>query len=499
MKQDILLQMTDICKEFPGVKALDHVSLAVKPGTVHALMGENGAGKSTLMKCLFGIYEKDSGKIELEGKEVHFKNSKEALENGVAMVHQELNQALKRNVMDNLWLGRYPKVGGVMVNEKKIYQDTKKIFDELKIDVDPRRIMSTMPVSQRQMVEIAKAVSANSKIIVFDEPTSSLTEQEVEHLFDIINMLKKRGCGIVYISHKMAEIKRISDEITIMRDGTWIATEDAADLTMEDIIRLMVGRELTNQFPPKTNKPGKVALEVEHLSGMYSLLHDVSFQARKGEILGLAGLDGSGRTETLETLFGIATRKSGTIKLDGKVVSNKNSGDSIKNGFALLTEERRATGIFNILNIRENTVIASLKRHKKYGFYLSEKSMEKDTQEYIDTLRTKTPSQETKIRALSGGNQQKVILGRWLLTDPEVLLLDEPTRGIDVGAKYEIYQLIIDLANKGKVVIVVSSEMPELLGICDRILVMSGGRLAGEVSAEEATQEQIMTYAAKYV
>ncbi|WP_230399460.1 sugar ABC transporter ATP-binding protein [Novisyntrophococcus fermenticellae] len=499
MKQDVLLQMTDICKEFPGVKALDHVSLAVKPGTVHALMGENGAGKSTLMKCLFGIYEKDSGKIELEGKEVHFKNSKEALENGVAMVHQELNQALKRNVMDNLWLGRYPKVGGVMVNEKKIYQDTKKIFDELKIDVDPRRIMSTMPVSQRQMVEIAKAVSANSKIIVFDEPTSSLTEQEVEHLFDIINMLKKRGCGIVYISHKMAEIKRISDEITIMRDGTWIATEDAEKLTMEDIIRLMVGRELTNQFPPKTNKPGKIALEVEHLSGMYSLLNDVSFQARKGEILGLAGLDGSGRTETLETLFGIATRKSGTIKLDGKVVANKNSGDSIKNGFALLTEERRSTGIFNILNIRENTVIASLKRHKKFGFYLSEKSMEKDTQEYINTLRTKTPSQETKIRALSGGNQQKVILGRWLLTDPEVLLLDEPTRGIDVGAKYEIYQLIIDLANKGKVVIVVSSEMPELLGICDRILVMSGGRLAGEVSAEEATQEQIMTYAAKYV
>ena len=477
MKQDVLLQMTDICKEFPGVKALDHVSLTVKAGTVHALMGENGAGKSTLMKCLFGIYDKDSGKIELEGKEINFKNSKEALENGVAMVHQELNQALKRNVMDNLWLGRYPKLG---------------------IAVDPKRIMSTMPVSQRQMVEIAKAVSVNAKVIVFDEPTSSLTEQEVEHLFDIIEMLKKRGCGIIYISHKMAEIKRISDEITIMRDGTWVATEKADDLEMDDIIRLMVGRELTNQFPPKTNKPGDVALEVEHLSGMYSILNDVSFKARKGEILGIAGLDGSGRTETLETIFGIATRKSGTIKLDGKQVSNKNAQDSIKNGFALLTEERRATGIFGILNIRENTVISSLKRHKK-GFYLSEKSMKEDTQKYIDALRTKTPSQETKIRALSGGNQQKVILGRWLLTDPEVLLLDEPTRGIDVGAKYEIYQLIIDLANRGKVVIVVSSEMPELLGICDRIMVMSGGRLAGEIDAEEATQELIMTYAAKYV
>lgn len=499
MKQDILLQMTDICKEFPGVKALDHVSLTVKPGTVHALMGENGAGKSTLMKCLFGIYDKDSGKIELEGQEINFKNSKEALENGVAMVHQELNQALKQNVMDNLWLGRYPKVARVMVNEKKLYNDTKKIFDKLNLDIDPKRIMSTMPVSQRQMVEIAKAVSVDAKVIVFDEPTSSLTEQEVEHLFEIIKMLKKKGCGIIYISHKMAEIKRISDEITIMRDGTWVATKAADELEMDEIIRLMVGRELKNQFPPKTNKPGEVALEVENLSGMYTLLKDVSFQARKGEILGIAGLDGSGRTETLEAIFGIATRKSGTIKLDGKVVSNKSAEDSIKNGFAMLTEERRGTGIFNILSIRENTVISSLKRHKKFGFYLSEKSMKEDTQEYIDTLRTKTPSQETKIRALSGGNQQKVILGRWLLTDPEVLLLDEPTRGIDVGAKYEIYQLIIDLANKGKVIIVVSSEMPELLGICDRILVMSGGRLAGEVDAKEATQELIMTHAAKYV
>lgn len=499
MEQKVLLEMKNICKEFPGVKALDQVSLTVKAGTVHALMGENGAGKSTLMKCLFGIYEKDSGTIILEGKEVDFKNSKEALDNGVAMVHQELNQALKRSVMDNIWLGRYPRVGKVMVNEKKIYQDTKQIFEELKISVDPKRIMSTMPVSQRQMVEIAKAVSVHAKIIVFDEPTSSLTEQEVEHLFEIIEMLKKQGCGIIYISHKMAEIKRISDEITIMRDGTWVATEDADTLSMDDIIRLMVGRELTNQFPPKTNKPQEVVLEVENLSAEYNILNGVSFQARKGEILGLAGLDGSGRTETLETLFGIATRKSGKIRLHGKEVQNKNARDSIRNGFALLTEERRATGIFGILSIRENTVISSLKKHKKHGLYLSEKSMKKDTQWSIDAMHTKTPTQETKIRALSGGNQQKVILGRWLLTEPEVLLLDEPTRGIDVGAKYEIYQLIIDLANKGKVVIVVSSEMPELLGICDRILVMSGGRLAGEVSAEEATQEQIMTYAAKYV
>ena len=499
MPKDVLLRMVDITKTFPGVKALDHVSLEVKAGTVHALMGENGAGKSTLMKCLFGIYNKDEGHIYLEGKEVNFKSSKEALDNGVAMVHQELNQALKRSVMDNIWLGRYPKMMGIAVNEKKMYKDTKAIFDELGIDVDPKRIMSTMPVSQRQMVEIAKAVSYNSKIIVFDEPTSSLTEEEVEHLFKIINMLRDRGVGIIYISHKMAEIKRISDEITIMRDGTWVATRPAAELEMSQIIKLMVGRELTNQFPPKTNKPGEVYLKVEGLTGMYNQLKDVSFVARRGEILGLAGLDSSGRTETLESIFGVRTRKEGTITLDGKVCKNRNAGESIKNGFALLTEERRATGIFGVLNIRENTVISSLKRHKRLGFYLSDRSQKKDTQYYIDALRTKTPTQETKIRSLSGGNQQKVIIARWLLTEPEVLLLDEPTRGIDVGAKYEIYQLILDLALAGKTVIMVSSEMPELLGVCDRIVVMSGGRVAGEVDTANTSQEEIMTLAAKYV
>ena len=498
MGQDVLLQMEGICKSFPGVKALDNVSLTVHRGTVHALMGENGAGKSTLMKCLFGMYNKDKGHIYLEGNEINFKSSKEALDNGVAMVHQELNQALKRNVMDNIWLGRYP-TKGIAVDEKKMYRDTMAVFKELDINVDPYRIMSTMPVSQRQMVEIAKAVSYNSKVIVFDEPTSSLTEEEVEHLFKIINMLRDRGVGIIYISHKMAEIKRISDYITIMRDGQWVATKPAAELEMNDIIRLMVGRELTNQFPPKTNVPGDVYLEVQHLTGMYNQLRDVSFVAHRGEILGLAGLDSSGRTETLESIFGIRTRKDGIISLDGQPCFNRSAGESIKNGFALLTEERRATGIFGCLSIRENTVISSLKRHLRFGLYLSEKSQREDTQYYIDAMRTKTPTQETKIRTLSGGNQQKVIIGRWLLTDPEVLLLDEPTRGIDVGAKYEIYQLIIDLANKGKTVIMVSSEMPELLGVCDRIVVMSGGRVAGEVDARNTTQEEIMTLAAKYV
>ena len=492
--------MENIEKAFPGVKALDKVNLSVKAGTVHALMGENGAGKSTLMKCLFGVYNKDSGKIYLDGNEVDFKNSKEALENGVAMVHQELNQALKRNVMDNMWLGRFPTVakGIPITSEKKMYNETREIFKKLELDIDPKTVMSTMPVSQRQMVEIAKAVSYNSKVIVFDEPTSSLTEEEVEHLFKIINMLRDRGCAIIYISHKMAEILRISDEVTIMRDGKWIATREAKDLTMNEIIKLMVGRELTQVYPPKTNKPEGVLLEVEGLSAEYSKLRDVSFKARRGEILGVAGLDGSGRTELLENIFGVATRKSGTIKIEGKAIKNRNAGESIKNGFALLTEERRATGIFSILNIRENATIASLDKCKT-GPFLSKAKLKKNTEWCIISMRVKTPSQETKIRSLSGGNQQKVILGRWLLTEPTVLLLDEPTRGIDVGAKYEIYQLIIDLAEKGKTVIMVSSEMPELLGVCDRILVMSGGKLAGEVDASTATQEEIMSLAAKYV
>ena len=499
MERPALLEMQNITKEFPGVKALDGVSLTVRPGTVHALMGENGAGKSTLMKCLFGIYNKDSGTILLDGKEVNFKSSKEALENGVAMVHQELNQALTRSVMDNLWLGRYPKVGGLMVSESIMRKRTKEIFEELDVHVDPKAIMSTMPVSQRQMVEIAKAVSYNSKIIVFDEPTSSLTETEVEHLFRIINMLRDKGCGIIYISHKMEEILRISDDVTIMRDGTWVATRPAKELTMDEIIRLMVGRELTNRFPPKDNVPGEVILEVEHLAGKYTRLKEASFQLHKGEILGIAGLDGSGRTEVLENLFGAMTRDGGTIRIHGREIRNRTPRESIKNGFALLTEERRATGIFGIRDIRDNTVISNLKSYLMGHICLSDKKMREDTDWSIQAMHIKTPSQATQIRSLSGGNQQKVSIGRWLLTKPEILLLDEPTRGIDVGAKYEIYQLIIDLAKEGKGVIMVSSEMPELLGVCDRILVMSGGRLAGEVDAKNTSQEEILTLAAKYV
>ena len=404
---------------------------------------------------------------------------------------------MKRSVMDNIWLGRYPTVGP-FTSERKMLADTKAVFADLGMDVNPKTIMSTMAVSKRQMVEIAKAVSYNAKVIVFDEPTSSLTEVEVEHLFKIINMLRERGCGIIYISHKMEEILRISDEVTIMRDGAWVATEPASALTMNQIIKLMVGRELTNRFPPKTNTPGAVSLEVENLSARYSHVKGVSFAAHAGEVVGIAGLDGSGRTEVLENIFGAATRKSGTLRLDGKEVKNRTPRESIKNGFALLTEERRSTGIFSILSITENTVISSIKKYKVKGLYLSDKKMAESTDWSIRSMRIKTPSRFTQIRSLSGGNQQKVILGRWLLTNPEVLLLDEPTRGIDVGAKYEIYQLILNLANEGKTVLMVSSEMPELLGVCDRILVMSGGQLAGEVNAATATQEEIMTLAAKY-
>ena len=496
---DTILEMKNISKYFPGVKALDGVSLKVRRGTVHALMGENGAGKSTLMKCLFGIYSKDSGDIFLEGKEINFKNSKDALENGVAMVHQELNQALKRNVMDNLWLGRYPTRLGIVTDEKKMFDDTIKIFESLNISINPRAILSTLSVSQRQMVEIAKAVSYNSKILVFDEPTSSLTDKEVKHLFKIIEMLKEKGCGIIYISHKMDEILRISDDITVMRDGCHIATEKAENMNMDKIIKLMVGRELKTRFPPKNNKISDVIMDVKNLSGMYSRIDDINFQLHKGEILGIAGLAGSGRTEILESIFGLATKKSGEITIHGKKANIKNSKDAIKYGLALVTEERRANGIFGILSILENTTISCMDKYKRLKFYLEKSRMKKDTKWSIDAMRIKTPTQQTQIRTLSGGNQQKVIFGRWLLTNPEILLLDEPTRGIDVGAKFEIYQLIIELAEKGKAVVMVSSEMPELIGVCDRILVVSGGKIAGCVDAAKTSQEEIMELAAKYV
>ena len=496
------LEMRGVCKSFPGVKALDHAQLCLRPGKVHALMGENGAGKSTLMKCMFGIYSMDEGEIIYEGQKVDIKNPLEALKMGIAMVHQELQPIPARTVGENIFLGRYPMkkfLGFIpVVDHDKMYADTDALLKKVRMNFDSRQKLGELSVSQMQSVEIAKAVSANCKVLILDEPTSSLTSNEVEALFRIIEDLKADGVAIVYISHKMDEILRISDEVTIMRDGQYIATKAAKDLTMDEIIRLMVGRELTNRFPPKTPvQSDEEILRVEGLTAMYSHLKDVSFSMKKGEILGVAGLDSSGRTELLENIYGSAPRKSGRIVKDGKQVANKDPRDAIKNGFALVTEERRATGILGILNIRENTVISSLKKYMN-GPLLSDKKMAEATDSMIRAMHIKTPSQKTKIQSLSGGNQQKVIFGRWFLTNPDVLLLDEPTRGIDVGAKYEIYELIQGLSKQGKSVIMVSSEMPELLGVCDRILVMSGGRLAGEGDAGNTSQEEIMTLAAKY-
>ncbi|MDR1612979.1 MAG: ATP-binding cassette domain-containing protein [Planctomycetota bacterium] len=498
----VLMDMRGVDKHFPGVQALKQAQLQVRAGTVHALMGENGAGKSTLMKCLFGIYKPDAGEILIAGRRVNFSGPKEAMEGGVSMVHQELNQVLKRNVMENLWLGRFPKRLG-LVGGREMHRRTKAIFDELEIDVDPGAVIGKLSVSQRQMVEIAKAVSYHARILVLDEPTSSLTHQEVEHLFRIINKLRADGVGIVYISHRMEEILAISDDVTIMRDGAWIATEAAKDLTIDSIIKLMVGRDLTQRFPPKTNTPDGDLLVVEDLSGKYDpTCKGVSFSLRRGEILGVAGLVGSRRTELLETIFGIARRSSGSIRKDGKPIVNRDPSEAIAHGFAMITEERRANGIFGGLDITFNTVISNLnsRNRRKYreAGLLSARKMGLDTQASIDSMRIKTPSRKTRIRDLSGGNQQKVIIGRWLLTNPDVLLMDEPTRGIDVGAKAEIYQLIINLASQGKGIVMVSSEMPELLGICDRIMVMSGGRLAGILDIKEVDQEKIMRLAAKY-
>lgn len=496
--------MLDIEKQFPGVKALDHAKLQLRPGSIHALMGENGAGKSTLMKCLFGIYKKDAGSIRMNGKEINFTNPRNALDHGVAMVHQELNQVLYRSVMENMWLGRFPLKAG-LVDHKKMYNDTKAVLDDLEIKVDPKAIIGTMAVSQRQMLEIAKAVSYNAKILVLDEPTSSLTSEEVEHLFRIMRRLCEQGVGIIYISHKMDEIKRISDAVTIMRDGQWISTDKTENLSTDDIIKRMVNREMTNRFPAKDNVPSDVLMEVSHLTGKYMpTCQDVSFELRAGEVLGVAGLVGSRRTELLSTIFGIMARESGEIKLNGKPISNKTPRQSIKNGFAMLTEERRATGIFPYASILFNTVISNLGSYQR-GPLLSDKKMTTDTDWSISSMHIKTPSQKTLIKNLSGGNQQKVILGRWLLTNPDVLLLDEPTRGIDVGAKYEIYELILQLAKQGKAVMMVSSEMPELIGICDRILVMSNGHMAGilergkDFGGIKNEQETIMRLAAQYV
>ena len=499
---EFVLEMKDVYKAFPGVIALNHVKLQLKPGTVHALMGENGAGKSTLMKCMFGIYTMDEGEIFIDGEKVEIHNPMDALNKGIAMVHQELQPIPARTIGENIYLGRYPlkNYGPIkVVDHDKLYSDAAAVLKEVRMDFDPKMKLGELSISQMQSVEIAKAVSANCRVLILDEPTSSLTQNEVEALFTIVNDLKQRGVAIVYISHKMDEILRISDEVTIMRDGQYIGTWDAKQLTTDFIITKMVGRELSNLYPQRNNKPGEVIFEVQDFTSINpkSFRH-CSFNVRKGEILGVAGLVGAQRTELMEGIFGIRSKVSGTVRLRGQEMKINQPKDAIDNGVAMLTEDRRGSGILGVLSVADNISIASLNQYLEHGFLLNNKKIEELVQENIRQMNTKTPSSKTPIASLSGGNQQKVLIGRWLANNPDVLILDEPTRGIDVGAKYEIYCIIADLAKQGKSIIMISSEMAELIGMSDRIMVMCDGRITGFIDGKDATQENIMELATQF-
>ena len=470
------LELKGICKSFPGVKALDNVQLSVRPGTVHALMGENGAGKSTLMKCLFGIYKMDAGEIYLDGEKIDIKDPDDAMSKGIAMVHQELQPVLARSVGENLFLGRFPtKNYGPLkvIDHKKMYEDTKMWLDEVGMDFDPKAQLGSLSIGQMQSVEIAKAVSHQAKVVIFDEPTSSLSDKEVDALFRIMNDLRSKGVAMIYISHKMDEIKRIADDITVMRDGGYVGTWPAAEMTTEQIIAKMVGRELTNVYPDKENEIGDVVLEVKDLCSIHpkSFQH-VSFKLRKGEILGFGGLVGAQRTELMEGIFGIRGVASGEVYMHGKKVNIKHPIDAMNAGIGLITEDRRGNGIFGCLSIKDNVGVSVYNKYLKAGFVLDHKKINTVVDDSIKKLRIKTPSMKEHIANLSGGNQQKVIVSRWLANDPDVLIMDEPTRGIDVGAKHEIYEIMNDLAKQGKAIIMISSEMAELLGMSDRVCVM---------------------------
>ena len=500
---EYVLEMTGVCKSFPGVKALDHAQLKLRPGKVHALMGENGAGKSTLMKCMFGIYKMDEGQIKIDGQPVTIHDPMDALRKGIAMVHQELQPIPARTVGENIFLGRYPmkKFLGIfpMIDHDKMYADTAALLKKVRMNFDPRQKVGELSVSQMQSVEIAKAVSANCRVLILDEPTSSLTQNEVEALFRIIEDLKAENVAIVYISHKMDEILRIGDEVTIMRDGQYIGTWDAKELTTDMIITQMVGRELKNLYPPRANVPGEEVLRVENFTSINpKSFRNVSFTLHKGEILGVGGLVGAQRTELMEGMFGIRSHSQGKIYYRGKEMKINRPKDAIDNGISLLTEDRRGSGIMGVLSVADNISVASLQKYLDFGIAINGKKVEKLVQDNVRVMNIKTPSSKTLIKSLSGGNQQKVIIGRWLLTKPEILLLDEPTRGIDVGAKYEIYCIIADLAKQGKSIIMISSEMGELIGMSDRIMVMCDGRVTGFVQGEEATQENIMALATQF-
>ena len=498
-KEDIILSIRGMSKSFGRNRVLDHINLDLRRGSVMGLMGENGAGKSTMMKCLFGTYQKDEGEITPDGHEVSFSGPKDALENGIAMVHQELNQCLERSVVDNLFLGRYPVNGAGIVDEARTKKEAAELFRSLGMTVNLTQPMRNMSVSQRQMCEIAKAISYHSKIIVLDEPTSSLTEPEVRKLFTMMRKLRDQGISLIYISHKMDEIFEICDQVSVLRDGKLVMTKDTSETNLDELIAAMVGRSLENRFPPVDNTPGNDILSIQHLSTKFEPhIQDVTFNVREGEIFGLYGLVGAGRTELLETIFGIRTRAAGRVYYDGELMNFNSAKEAMEHGFALITEERKANGLFLKGDLTFNTTIANLK-HYKNGPALSDQKMTKATSKQLTTMRTKCMGPEGLISSLSGGNQQKVIFGKWLEREPNVFMMDEPTRGIDVGAKYEIYELIIRMAKEGKTIIVVSSEMPEILGITNRIGVMSNGYLSGIVETKETNQEELLRLSAKYL
>ncbi|QLQ14602.1 MAG: sugar ABC transporter ATP-binding protein [Micropruina sp.] len=493
MTDEFLLRMEGISKHFPGVHALDNVDLEVRPGTVHALMGENGAGKSTLMKILIGMYSSDGGTITLEGKQVTIPDTRTGLGLGISMIHQELSPVPEMTVAENIWLGREPMGPMRLIDYKKMNADTQALFDRWEIAINPKAYMKDLSIAQTQMVEIAKAISFDSKIIIMDEPTSAITEREVDHLHRMIRELKADGKAIIYITHKMDEVFKIVDYVTVFRDGKLVGTYPAAELNRDKLIALMVGRELTNMFPKEDADIGDVILSVRNLN-RGKLVRDVSFDLRRGEILGFAGLMGAGRTEVLETLFGIAKAESGEIHINGKKVTINQPKDAIDAGLALLTEDRKLTGIMGVLSVRDNMIMAALPKYSPNGI-LQRKRINDDCEDQRRKLATKTPSLDQLIQNLSGGNQQKVLISRWLLTLPDILMIDEPTRGIDVGAKSEIHRLMSMLAQQGKAIIMVSSEMPEVLGMSDRIIVMHDGQIGGIVERADATQEKIMELA----
>ena len=495
-KGDVVLSIRGMSKSFGRNRVLDHINLDLKRGSIMGLMGENGAGKSTMMKCLFGTYQKDEGKIYLNGKEISFSGPKDALENGIAMVHQELNQCLERSVTDNLFLGRYPTNSVGIVDEGGMKRKAAELFRKLGMTVNLSQPMRNMSVSQRQMCEIAKAISYNSQVIVLDEPTSSLTVQEVAKLFEMMRMLKEQGISLIYISHKMDEIFEICDEISVLRDGNLVMTKSSKDTNMNELITAMVGRSLESRFPPVDNTPKDVILSIQNLSTKFEPhLQDITFDVKEGEIFGLYGLVGAGRTELLETIFGIRTRAAGRVYFKNRLMNFNSALEAMEHGFALITEERKANGLFIKGNLIFNTTIANLSEYKS-GIALDNQKMSKATANEIKVMHTKCMGPEDMIANLSGGNQQKVIFGKWLERGPQIFMMDEPTRGIDVGAKYEIYELIINMAKQGKTIIVVSSEMPEILGITNRIGVMSNGHLSGIVNTKETNQEEL---SAKYL